>query len=677
MFSTILKRSLLLLAFIVLARQSAGITTTELISANNLGTGSSDGNSAVPSVSADERFVAFVSNGNDLTPFASGGNIQCYVRDVVDGTTSMVSINASGTAAGNSDCVLPLISANGRYVVFYTRATNLVATDTNGFEDVFVRDLILGTTKLVSVNLAGTDSANGPSISTSISADGRYVAFQSDAANLSAIDNNVFTDVYVRDMVAGATLVGSINAAGTATGNGLSQNPVISADGSSVAFESGADNLVTSDTNGMFDVFVRNFNTATTALVSKNIAGTDSGNGPATAPSINADGRYVAFQSQASNLVAADTNGVRDVFVRDVVSGITSLVSANASGTDSGNNTSSAAVISDNGAVVVFQSAASNLVATDTNGAIDVFAWHKNGIPTQLLSANNAGTNSGNGLSNVPSVSPNGSFAGFQSVASNLATTDGNSVSDVFTRWIAPGNTYMASINDVGTDSGNGDSPSVSASRVTDDGSIAFDSSASNLVANDINVLYDVFLRTSYQLLNDFEDNNVASWTVTGNGTLTASSGIMHAVTAKKFEAFAPYNGFMSSILTDVTFLNAGAKVSLNAWYLDKNNRIELQILPDKNKCTLKVHSSGHILGKKSAKNIALSLNQKHIVSLVFAGFTPQAVFQVFVDGTKIIDLTSGLTSLPGTGQVGLELGSKTHANVSSDFGGLMIHFVD
>lgn len=677
MISTILKRSLLLFVFVMLARQSAAITTTVLISANNLGTGSTDSNSAVPSVSADERFVAFVSLGTDLTSIPPGGHIQCYVRDVVDGTTSMVSINASGTAAGNSDCVLPLISANGRYVAFYSRSTNLVATDTNGVEDVFVRDLYSGTTKLASVNLAGTDSANGPSISTSISADGRYVAFQSDAANLSALDNNVFTDVYVRDLVAGVTLVGSINAAGTATGNGLSQNPVISADGSSVAFESTASNLVTSDTNGMSDVFVRNFKTTTTALVSRNLAGTDSGNGPATAPSITADGRYVAFQSQASNLVATDTNGLRDVFVRDVVSGITSLVSAKASGTDSGNNTSSSAAISDNGDVVVFQSAASNLVATDTNGAVDVFAWNRNSGANRLLSANNAGTNSGNAISNVPSVSPSGMFAGFQSVASNLDTTDGNGVSDVFTRAIASNNTHMASINHAGTDSGNGDSPAVSVSRVTDDGSIAFDSSANNLVSNDINVLDDVFLRTSYQLLNDFENNNVANWTVTGNGTLSASSGKMHAVTAKKLDAFAPYSGFMSSILTDVNFLTAGAKVILNAWYVDKNNRIELQLLPDKNKCTLKVHAGGQVIAKKSAKNVALTLNRKHVVSLLFSGFTPKVNFSVIVDGGKIIDLDSGLTSLTGNGQVGLEVKSTTHANVSSDFGGILIHFFD
>jgi Tol biopolymer transport system component len=206
-----------------------------------------------------------------------------------------------------------------------------VANDTNGItNDIFVRDLQMGTTTLVSVNRFGTGSGSGesgspPFISPAISADGRYVVFSSLASDLVANDTNGTFDVFVRDLQMGTTALVSVNRFGTGSGNSASFfSPVISADGRFVAFPSLASDLVANDTNGTNDVFVRDLQMGTTVLVSVNQFGTGSGNGsspPTPQPSryvISADGRFVAFQSEASDLVANDTNGTTDVFVRPV-----------------------------------------------------------------------------------------------------------------------------------------------------------------------------------------------------------------------------------------------------------------------------------------------------------------------------------------------------------------------
>jgi acetyltransferase-like isoleucine patch superfamily enzyme len=272
------------------------------------------------------------------------------------------------------------MSADGRYVAFGSYSSDLVAGDTNGnLQDVFVRDLQTGTTTLVSENAAGTGSGNGASYSNGISADGRYVAFQSLATDLVAgSDTNGIYDVFVRDLQTGVTTLVSENAAGTGTGNGASYPPIISADGRFVAFASFASDLVTGDTNGnMQDVFVRDLQTGTTTLVSENAAGTGSGNGSSQNPVISADGGYVAFLSSASDLVAGDTNGTYDVFVRDLQTGVTTLVSENAAGTGSGNSSSFDPVVSASGNAIAYTSFATDLTAgfVDGNGAEPDIFW--------------------------------------------------------------------------------------------------------------------------------------------------------------------------------------------------------------------------------------------------------------------------------------------------------------
>jgi len=222
-----------------------------------------------------------------------------------------VSVASDGTQ-GNDNSWDPSISADGRYVAFFSHASNLVPGDTNGKADVFVHDRVTGQTTRVSVASDGTEG-NGYSWFPSISADGRYVAFESIASNLVPGDTNGVSDVFVHDRLTGQTTRVSVASDGT-QGHSASDHPSISADGRYVAFESFASNLVPGDTNGKRDVFVHDRLTGQTARVSVASDGTQ-GNGDSIYPSISADGRYVAFVSGASNLVPGDANGNIDVFI--------------------------------------------------------------------------------------------------------------------------------------------------------------------------------------------------------------------------------------------------------------------------------------------------------------------------------------------------------------------------
>ena len=227
-------------------------------------------------------------------------------------STKRVSVDSLG-AQGIGDSEGPSISAHGRFVAFYSSAANLVGSDTNGARDVFVRDRKTGKTTRVSVNSHGAQ-ANGESFAAPISADGRFVAFLSSASNLVGGDTNGARDVFVRDRKAGKTRRVSVDSHG-AQGNGDSFIPSISADGRFVAFYSDAANLVAGDGNAAGDGFVRDRKAGRTKRVSVASHGTQ-GNDTSFPPSISADGRFVAFTSLANNLVAGDTNGASDIFAR-------------------------------------------------------------------------------------------------------------------------------------------------------------------------------------------------------------------------------------------------------------------------------------------------------------------------------------------------------------------------
>jgi Tol biopolymer transport system component len=257
-------------------------------------------------------------------------------------------------------------------------SSNLVSGDTNNTSDIFVYDTVANTPRRVSVGDNGTQE-NDQSNSPSISADGRYVAFESYASNLVSGDTNGTWDIFVYDTVANTTRCLSVDSNGT-PGNSFSGLPSISADGRYVAFVSDASNLVNGDTNGADDIFVYDTVANTTRRVSVGDNGTE-GNNDSWSPSISADGRYVAFSSNANNLVSGDTNGTDDIFVYDTVANTPRRVSVDDNGTQ-GNYLSYISSISADGSYVAFMSVASNLVSGDTNNDYDIFVYDR-GYGTQ------------------------------------------------------------------------------------------------------------------------------------------------------------------------------------------------------------------------------------------------------------------------------------------------------
>lgn len=270
--------------------------------------------SRLPAISADGRYVAFLSDAYNLVLGDTNYTWDVFVHDRQTGQTTRVSVSSSGMQ-GNADSWRPTMSADGRCVGFASRASNLVTDDTNGNWDGFVHDRQTGVTERISVSTEGAQASAGMD-QVSVSADGRYAAFYSGASNLVPSDTNGVTDVFVRDRQIGQTTRVSVASEG-AQGNDYSYVPVISSDGRYVAFYSNASNLVPGDT-WRYDVFVHDRQTGRTTMAS---AASDGVRGNAESGhdglSISADGRYVAFESVASNLIPVDTNGYGDIFVRD------------------------------------------------------------------------------------------------------------------------------------------------------------------------------------------------------------------------------------------------------------------------------------------------------------------------------------------------------------------------
>ncbi len=395
------------------------------------------------------------------------------------------------TANGGSDSSSSgqhVFSADGRYVVFESAASNLVNGDTNGCEDVFVKDVQTGAITRVSTDSNG-NQGNSYSEYPSISSDGCYVAFMSYASNLVSGDTNCTADIFVKDVQTGAITRVSTDSDGN-QGNAVSMHSSISRDGRYVAFDSNASNLVSGDTNGTWDVFVKEVQTGTITQVSTDSDG-NQGNSYSWSPSISGNGRYVAFYSTASNLVSGDTNGADDVFVKDVQTGATTRVSTDSDG-NQGNSWSDDPSISSDGRYVAFESYASNLVSDGINRQADVFVKDVQTGAITRVSTDSIG-NQGNSYSEYPSISSDGRYVTFESHASNLVSGDTNGATDVFVKDVQTGAITRVSTDSAGNQ-GNSDSywPSIS----SDGRYVAFMSNASNLVSSDSNGEPDVFLWT-------------------------------------------------------------------------------------------------------------------------------------------------------------------------------------
>lgn len=405
-----------------------------IVSKNSGNTSSGDGYSDVPDVSADGRYVAFYSTSTNLVTGDTNNAGDIFRRDTVAGTTALVSVNSSGSGPGDNGSYDPDITPDGRFIVFETTATNLVANDLNGvFDDIVLRDMTSNVVELITVNASGTGTANSVSYDPVISDSGRFVAYESFATNLGPIDVNDRYDVYVRDRQTGTNLLCSRNLAGTSGGSEDSHDPVISGNGQIVVFYSYATNLVTGDTNGAGDIFAFNTTTHTRQLVSVALGG-GAANDESSNPSISTDGRYVAFQSYATNLVANDSNGnISDVFLRDLLTGTTILLSGNCNSLGSGNDGSYAPSISGDGRYITFVSAANDLVGGFYSASVqNVYRHDRLTSETVLVSQNCFITGGGNFDSYQPRVSSNGGAIAFVSSASNLIADDNNNNDDLF-----------------------------------------------------------------------------------------------------------------------------------------------------------------------------------------------------------------------------------------------------
>jgi Tol biopolymer transport system component len=421
------------------------ITLVSVDSAGNQG----NAYSSNPSISADGRFVAFSSDASNLVPGDINDETDIFVRDRLTNITTRVSLDSAGNQANNGS-YRPSISADGRFVAFESNATNLVPGDTNSSYDIFVRDTLTNTTTCVSVDSAGnqanidfvrprpvstptrvsfdlaSNQTNAYSRSPSISADGRFVAFSSDATNLVPGDTNRDQDIFVRDRLTNTTTRVSVDSAGNQANSGsYIFTSSISADGRFVAFSSDATNLVPGDTNRQRDIFVRDTFTNTTTLLSFDSAG-NQGNDGSNTPSISADGRFVPFESNASNLVPGDTNRQTDIFVRDRLTNTTTRVSVDSAGNQKNIGSDNASISAD-GRFVAFESKAFNPVGDLL--IKDIFVRDTLTNTTTNVSVDSAG-NPGEGEN--PSISADGRFVAFDSASSNIVPGDTNNRYDSF-----------------------------------------------------------------------------------------------------------------------------------------------------------------------------------------------------------------------------------------------------
>lgn len=376
-----------------------------------------------PAISEDGRFVAFQSVATNLAPPDSNAAQDIFVRDIAGGTTTRVSVS-SGLAQGNDGSYAPAISHNGRWVAFSSDANNLVVNDNNNVRDVFLHDRDTGSTQRLSafgfVTLTeGNDTSENVDITCFA---GCTAAFESEATNLVSGDSNNRKDIF-RWVAGGIDRISVDGSGGDADGD--SGNPSLSAGGGLVAFDSTATDLLPfgTDSNGFRDIYVRNTALDENSLISVDWLGGYANNSSQN-PDISADGRYVAFESLASDLIFSDNNTTTAIYVRDRFSQFTQKVSVNDAG-EAANGVSLAPSISGNGRYVAFWSDATNLVAGDTNNVRDIFVRDRWTNTTSRISVDFEEGQS-NAVSDQPAISDDGRYIAFSSAADNLVANDNN-----------------------------------------------------------------------------------------------------------------------------------------------------------------------------------------------------------------------------------------------------------
>ena len=471
-----------------------------------------------PGISSNGQFVAFVSNATNLVANTLMGDWHVYRRDLQGGVTQLLDADTNGVGVGVTMGMAPALSADGSVVAF--DSANLLPDNRHLNDNVFARDLTAGTTGLISARLPALPSQTPDGLSGltpfSVSANGRFVAFYSDADDLAPNDTNGCGDVFVRDLVAGANILVSVNTNGNASGDGLSTSPSISSNGQYVVFTSSADNLVTGGTNKQ-NVFIRDWQAGTTALVSVSTNGVDPGNGDSFLPIVSANGRYVLFHSKASNLAASSVGGgIENLFFRDLQTGTTYVLTSALGGISS----YSAASMTPDGQSVAF-------IGTAVGGSGTLFVWNSQSKALTYSSSPSIPSSpfpfvsiSPNGqklayLANTPAnlsvadlvantnltINPSGAFfsnAGLQFSSDGRyltyagKTNSASGLPGVYLYDFQTGTNLLVSqnFNSLAAANANSDSPAIS----SDDRFIAYRSFATNLVSMDSNNVADLFI---------------------------------------------------------------------------------------------------------------------------------------------------------------------------------------
>ena len=391
-----------------------------------------------PALSGDGRFAAFDSFDSGITPGDTNGYSDVFLKDTQTGAISLVSTDAAG-GLGNANSGNPVLSPDGRYLLFSSGATNLVAGDTNDRSDVFLKDLQTGVVTRISTDSAGNQATGGAigsgSTNASFSPDGQSVLFLSTATNLVAGDTNGLQDVFLKNLQTGdVTRVSTDASGGEAVGGGTfnGHNASMSADGRYVFFTSAAANLVSGDTNGSRDIFRKDLQTGEVSRVSTSASGAQ-GDANSFTARVSSDGRFIVFSSLSSNMVSGDTNGVTDIFLKDMLTGDVTRVSTTATGAQSSGGTSVVPSLTPDGRFLLFEGTANNLVPGDTNAQSDVFLKDLKTGSIVRVSTDAAGVQ-GDYESSSSVLSADGRFIGFLSRASNLVTGDTNGDPDLFVR---------------------------------------------------------------------------------------------------------------------------------------------------------------------------------------------------------------------------------------------------
>jgi Tol biopolymer transport system component len=384
------------------------------ISTASDGTGANHTSSS-PAISGDCRFVAFESNANNLVTGDTGTGLDVFIHDVIAHETTLISMNMDGEF-GDEESFYPSLSTDARYVAFHSSATDLVPDDTNEVSDVFVRDRLVGETIRVSISTQG-EQADGASQIAAISANGRFVAFQSLATNLVVSDTNGLTDVFVHDQLSGITERVSVSSAGVQVSNWVG-DPAISGDGRFITFRSADSLLVGNDSNNLSDVFTHDRLTGTTTRVSIGTSGVQfSGESFSSAGAISADGRHVVF--------ALHSGGTPAIYVRDRVMQTTGPLSEFVSGTMV-NIAGQRPTISPDGRYVTLE-------RLGISGMYEAFVVDRSTGHAYRVSYGSDGS-SPDDNSSRPVVCSGGSRVAFASWATNLAEGDDNGKEDVYLR---------------------------------------------------------------------------------------------------------------------------------------------------------------------------------------------------------------------------------------------------